>query len=90
MRVALLVVTCAVATSTQLFNVVHIVVDDLRPDIGAYGLSNRHTPNIDNLAKNGTTFLRAYAQQAVCGPSRNSFMRSGPCLVSVLIAASNN
>ena len=73
--VALGTCTFAVAASAPLFNVVHIVVDDLRPDLGAYGLLNRHTPNIDNLAKNGTTFLRAYAQQAVCGPSRNSFMR---------------
>lgn len=62
-----------VGTST-VRNVLHIVVDDLRPELGAYGLQNRHTPNIDKLAATGTVFDRAYAQQAVCGPSRNSFM----------------
>ena len=55
-------------------NVVHIIVDDLRPELGAYGLPDRHTPNIDRLAKNATVFDRAYCQQAVCGPSRNSFL----------------
>ena len=38
------------------------------------GLPDRHTPNIDAIAANGTVFDRAYAQQAVCGPSRNSFL----------------
>lgn len=55
-------------------NIVHVIIDDLRPELGAYGLPDRHTPNIDELAANGTVFFRAYAQQAVCGPSRNSFM----------------
>jgi iduronate 2-sulfatase len=54
--------------------VLHIIVDDLRPELGAYGLTGRATPNIDSLATTGVTFDRAYAQIAVCGPSRNSFM----------------
>ena len=56
------------------YNIIHVVVDDLRNELGAYGLKGRHTPNLDGLAAVGTTFDRAYAQQAVCGPSRNSFM----------------
>ena len=55
-------------------SVVHVIVDDLRPELGAYGLPDRHTPTIDALAASGTVFDRAYAQQAVCGPSRNSFL----------------
>lgn len=55
-------------------NIVHIVVDDLRPELGAYGLPDRHTPNIDSLAASGVSFDRAYTQIAVCGPSRNSFL----------------
>lgn len=54
--------------------VLHIIADDLRSELGAYGLPNRTTPHIDALAASGTTFLAAYAQIAVCGPSRNSFM----------------
>ena len=55
-------------------NVIHIVVDDLRPELGCYGLPNRSTPNIDALAAGGTVFDRAFCNIGVCGPSRNSFM----------------
>lgn len=56
------------------YNIIHIIADDMRPEMGAYGLANRHTPNIDKLAAGGVVFERAYTQQAVCGPSRNSFL----------------
>ena len=32
------------------------------------------TPNIDRLGKQGMVFSRAYCQQAICGPTRNSFL----------------
>ena len=55
-------------------NVLFIAVDDLRPEIGAYGHSYMHTPHIDAFAKQSTVFTRAYVQYSFCGPSRNSFM----------------
>ena len=55
-------------------NVLFIVVDDLRPEIGAYGNVHIRTPHMDRLADEGTTFLHAYVQQAVCNPSRASVM----------------
>ena len=33
-----------------------------------------HAPNLDRLAGRGLTFIHAYCQQAICSPSRNSFM----------------
>ncbi|EWH10259.1 sulfatase [Catenovulum agarivorans DS-2] len=59
---------------TQPRNVLFISIDDLRPEIGAYGSPIAKTPNIDALASKGITFTRAYAQQAICGPSRASIM----------------
>lgn len=55
-------------------NVLFIVVDDLRPQLGCYGQSYMHTPNIDGLAKESLLFERAYCQFSFCAPSRNSFM----------------
>eukprot|EP00040_Diaphanoeca_grandis_P034611 m.215491 g.215491 ORF g.215491 m.215491 type:complete len:620 (+) comp33188_c0_seq1:219-2078(+) len=60
-------------------NVLMIVVDDLRPQLGAYNVSvcngiKMVTPNIDKLASRGLTFKHHYNQYSVCSPSRNSFM----------------
>ena len=65
-----LLTTCTAATKNVLF----IVVDDMRTNIGAYNFSLAHTPNLDKLASTSLTFKRAFVQYAFCAPSRNSFM----------------
>ena len=55
-------------------NVLFIIVDDLNCDLGAYGNSVVHTPNIDRLASRGVLFENAHAQYPWCGPSRASLM----------------
>ena len=55
-------------------NILFIAVDDLRPELGAYGNKMVKTPNIDRLAKMSTVFASNYCQQAVCGPTRASIM----------------
>ncbi|KAL0973966.1 hypothetical protein UPYG_G00213620 [Umbra pygmaea] len=57
-------------------NVVFIIADDLRPTLGCYGDPVVKSPNIDQLASKSNVFQNAYAQQAVCGPSRTSFLTS--------------
>ncbi|KAK2588799.1 hypothetical protein KPH14_001674 [Odynerus spinipes] len=52
------------------------MIDDLRTTLGCYGDQNAYTPNIDFLAKQGIIFSQAYAQQALCAPSRNSILTS--------------
>jgi len=55
-------------------NVLFVVFDDLRPQLGCYGQEQIISPNIDNLARDGLLFERAYCQQAVCAPSRSSVL----------------
>ncbi|MEX0985882.1 MAG: sulfatase [Bacteroidales bacterium] len=49
-------------------------VDDLRPELGCYGASHIHSPNIDKLASEGLMFNRAYCNVPVCGASRASIL----------------
>ena len=55
-------------------NVLLIISDDLRNELGCYGVRHMITPHIDQLAAEGTLFNRAYVQQAVCAASRASFL----------------
>src|SRR4051812_2171583 len=74
--VAILMVGAANAAETRRPNVLLLLVDDLKPSFGAYGDAFVHSPNLDRLAARGTRFDRAYCNQAVCAPSRNSLLTS--------------
>jgi uncharacterized sulfatase len=57
-------------------NVVILVSDDLNTHLGCYGNPTAKTPNIDQLARRGVLFERAYCQFPHCNPSRSSFLTS--------------
>ncbi|MFT4691341.1 MAG: iduronate 2-sulfatase [Limisphaerales bacterium] len=48
-------------------NILLILVDDLRPELGCYGIEAVRTPHIDRFSKSALLFERAYCQQA--GPA---------------------
>lgn len=55
-------------------NFLFIVADDLNCALGPYEDKAAVTPNLDRLAARGITYQNAYCQQAVCNPSRSSFL----------------
>uniref|UniRef100_A0AAY4DAG2 Iduronate 2-sulfatase n=1 Tax=Denticeps clupeoides TaxID=299321 RepID=A0AAY4DAG2_9TELE len=58
-------------------NVLYIMADDLRPALGCYSSTlGVKSPNIDQLASRSSVFYNAFAQQALCGPSRTSILTS--------------
>ncbi len=55
-------------------NILFIAIDDLRPELGCYGVNYIKTPNIDKLANNGVTFQNSYCNVPVSGASRASLL----------------
>ena len=77
LSLALIVLAASpVVAESERPNVLFIAIDDLRPELGCYGVSRIHSPNIDKLAAEGTLFERAYCNIPVCGASRASLMTS--------------
>ena len=64
----------AVASDVKPANVLFIMIDDLRPELGAYGSTAVKSPNIDSLASEAVVFANAYVNVPVCGASRASMM----------------
>ena len=54
-------------------NIIWVVLEDISLDLGSYGNTLVHTPNLDRLAKEGTRYTNAYATSPVCSPTRSAF-----------------
>lgn len=64
----------AAACAGERPNILLILVDDLKPALGAYGDKTAITPNLDKLAARGMRFDMAYCNIAVCAASRYNLM----------------
>ena len=50
------------------------MADDMRPELGCYGVKEVKTPNIDRFAASGLLFQNAYCNIPVSGASRASLL----------------
>lgn len=78
----LLVILSSIGWCISRKNVLFLVSDDMRPELGAYEgpnfpspvHPNMYTPNLDALAAKSLLLKRAYTQQALCSPSRTALL----------------
>jgi iduronate 2-sulfatase len=52
-----------------------IAIDDLRNDLGVYGVAHAQTPALDAFARSARPFSRHYVQVPTCGASRCALLR---------------
>ncbi len=65
---------CGLRSSQKRPNILFVIVDDLRPELGCYGNMEIKTPHFDRFAEESIVFTRAYCQAGACAPSRASVM----------------
>ena len=54
-------------------NILWIVGENLKLDLGCYGAKNVKTPNLDKLAREGERYTKVFSTSPVCAPSRSAF-----------------
>ena len=70
----LLILWGSVTIAAERPNVLFIMSDDLNTALSGLGHPECKTPNLDEFAKSGVLFTRAFCQFPLCGPSRASIM----------------
>src|SRR5437764_1052349 len=55
-------------------NILWLIAEDLGPELACYGTQEVWTPNLDQLAREGVRYIRAYTTAPVCSASRSAFM----------------
>lgn len=73
--VLLMGASCRAADSDSLFkpNILWVVGENLKLDLGCYGAKNVKTPSLDGLAQQGMRYTHVFSTSPVCAPSRSAF-----------------
>lgn len=66
-------VTVSFAKEVKRPNILWIVGENMKLDLGCYGAKNVKTPNLDGLAKEGMRYTHVFSTSPVCAPSRSAF-----------------
>ena len=77
-RLLFMMVSCASillnVNAHERSNILLICIDDLRPELGCYGVDYVVSPNIDRIASEGRIFSKHYVQAPTCGASRYALL----------------
>lgn len=71
---SLLLLATRVAGTEQRPNILWFIVDDMSANFSCYGEKTIQTPNVDQLAREGMQFNRAFTTAPVCSPCRSAFI----------------
>jgi arylsulfatase A-like enzyme len=63
-----------IAADVKRPNIVWVVVDDMSANFSCYGETTISTPHVDQLAKDGTRFSKAFVTAPVCSPCRSALI----------------
>ncbi|OVE81113.1 iduronate sulfatase, partial [bacterium M21] len=66
--------TLSTLADANKYNVVFIAVDDLRTELGCYGVDEIRTPAIDRFAETSLRFTNHFVQVPTCGASRYALL----------------
>src|SRR5210317_507867 len=80
--------------TNQIPNFIFILADDLGyGDISCFGNERIHTPNLDQMAKEGIRFTDFHSNGAVCSPTRAAFLTGRyqqRCGIEGVVTAANH
>jgi iduronate 2-sulfatase len=72
---ASILLACVSTADAARPNVLFIAIDDLRDDLGCFGVKHAKTPQLDAFASTARAFSRHYIQVPTCGASRCAMLR---------------
>ena len=67
-------VTAAIVSAAEKPNILWLSAEDISPHLGCYGDPYAITPNLDELAAQGTRFTNVYTSAGVCAPCRSGII----------------
>ncbi len=70
----LIVLGACNASANERPNILWFVIDDMSANFSCYGETTIQTPHVDQLAKDGLRFTRAYATSPVCSTFRSAMI----------------
>jgi len=71
--VLLLSIAATPASAAKRPNILWLIGENIKLDLGCYGAEQVKTPNLDRLAAEGVRYTRVFSTNPACAPSRSAF-----------------